>query len=115
MRTQPPQLVGTSVLLVEDERDVRDMLAEGLKWHGARVYAADCAETAWRLFGEAKPRIIVADLGLPGVDGFQFLKEIRSLPKSAGGATPERLSFGGGTLLPDVHTKDTTDTTGTKF
>ena len=88
MRLRPQQLAGTSVLVVEDERDVRETIAEGLRWQGAQVYAADCAEDALRLFAEARPRIIVADLGLPGVDGFQFLQEVRSLPKSEGGATP---------------------------
>ena len=85
---QPRQLAGMSVLVVEDERDVRETIAEGLRWQGAQVHAADCAETAWQMFAQEKPRIIVADLGLPGVDGFQFLKQIRSLPKSEGGGTP---------------------------
>ena len=88
MQIRPHQLAGTSVLLVEDEPDVRETIAEGLRWQGARVYAADSAEAALRMFGDAKPRIIVADLGLPGADGFQFLKQIRSLPTSEGGATP---------------------------
>jgi CheY-like chemotaxis protein len=88
MVLQPRQLTGMSVLLVEDERDVRETIAAGLAWQGADVYAADSAEAAWRMFGQAKPRIIVADLGLPGADGLQFLRQIRSLPKSEGGATP---------------------------
>ena len=88
MNLQPRQLEGTSVLLVEDERDVRETIAAGLTWQGANVYAADSAEAALRMFGEAKPRIIVADLGLPGADGLQFLKQIRALPRSEGGATP---------------------------
>jgi CheY-like chemotaxis protein len=88
MVLQPRQLTGMSVLLVEDERDVRETIAAGLAWQGADVYAADSAEAAWRMFGQAKPRIIVADLGLPGADGLQFLRQIRSLPKSEGGGTP---------------------------
>ena len=88
MHLQPRQLAGTSVLLVEDERDVRETIAAGLTWQGASVYAAASAEDAWRMFDEAKPRVIVADLGLPGVDGFEFLKQIRSLPRSQGGAIP---------------------------
>ena len=82
------QLRGMSVLLVEDEVDVREAIAEGLRAHGARVHEADSAEGGLRIFDEEKPRIIVADLGLPGVDGFEFLKAIRSLPKSEGGHTP---------------------------
>jgi CheY-like chemotaxis protein len=88
MHLQPRQLTGTSVLLVEDERDVRETIAAGLTWQGANVYAADSAEAGWRMFGQARPCVIVADLGLPGADGFQFLRQIRSLPKSEGGATP---------------------------
>ena len=76
------------MLLVEDERDVREAIAAGLSWQGANVHAADSAEAALRMFSQAKPSIIVADLGLPGLDGLQMLRQIRSLPKSEGGATP---------------------------
>lgn len=81
-------LAGMSVLLVEDEPDVRETIAEGLRQHGAKVFEADSAGAALRLFDAERPRIIVADLRLPDLDGYQFLETIRSRPKSEGGRTP---------------------------
>jgi CheY-like chemotaxis protein len=83
-----PKLTGLSVLLLEDQADTRETIAEGLRLQGARVVEADSAAVALRLFEVEKPRVIVADIGLPDVDGFTFLYTIRSLPKSEGGCTP---------------------------
>jgi hypothetical protein len=58
-------------LYVEDDADTRDMMATGLRFHGARVMTAETAQMALQLFEARQPDVIVSDLFLPDVDGAQ--------------------------------------------
>ena len=70
-------LDGVRVLLVEDHEDSRDTLSSYLRLFGATVVAlktAWCALDAWKTFD---PHVLVSDLELPNLDGWQMLKQMR--------------------------------------
>jgi len=83
-----PRIDGMRVLLVEDEPDAREFLAELLASRGAAVDVAGSVAEAYERLGEAVPDVIVSDIGMPVVDGYQFARELRSLPTERGGRTP---------------------------
>lgn len=69
------------VLLVEDSTDTRTLLAESLEMMGYKVREASCAEEGLELLRRhCLPDIILADIGLPGMNGYEFLKSARTLP-----------------------------------
>jgi signal transduction histidine kinase len=72
------QLSRKSVLLVEDNKDLADGLAELLKLHGAHVRVAYDGPSAIKSALEAVPDIILCDLGLPGMDGFAIARACRA-------------------------------------
>ena len=60
------------VLVVEDDRDSREMYAELLAHSGFRVAEAADAPNALQKIRERRPDIITADMGLPGLDGYEL-------------------------------------------
>lgn len=70
-------LRGVHVLAVDDDADARSLVAELLRAAGARVSTAGSALEALRLLEANQPGILVADLGMPRVDGFQLISQIR--------------------------------------
>jgi two-component system, chemotaxis family, CheB/CheR fusion protein len=73
----------TRVLLVEDSADVLYLLNLELEWRGYEIHTAADAMTALEAARQVLPDIIVSDLGLPDVDGFEFIRRVRGLPKLA--------------------------------
>ena len=73
----------TRVLLVEDSVDVLYMLQLELEWMGYAVVAAADANAALEEALRNRPDIIVSDLGMPGVDGFEFIERLRAIPHLA--------------------------------
>ncbi|HEX3760035.1 MAG TPA: PAS domain S-box protein [Kofleriaceae bacterium] len=71
------------LLLVEDNQDTRTMLTETLSQLDYTVLAADSAEVALEILGRQPADVIVADVGLPGMDGYDFLRAARRLPTAA--------------------------------
>jgi two-component system, OmpR family, copper resistance phosphate regulon response regulator CusR len=65
------------LLIAEDDRKVREALAEGLRAHGYLVTAVGSAEEALRRLADERPRMVVLDIGLPGQDGYAVLREVR--------------------------------------
>ncbi len=76
--TEPMRLDGVHVLLVDDEEDTLAMFREALETAGARVREARTADDAIREHDEQAPDVLVADLGLPGTDGFELLRIVRT-------------------------------------
>jgi PAS domain S-box-containing protein len=70
-------LTGVSVLAVDDETDALALVCEILEAAGARVTTASSAADALKLLDAGAPDVIVADLGMPQVDGFQFIDRVR--------------------------------------
>src|SRR5581483_8925128 len=66
-----------SVLVVDDEPQIRRFLRTSLDVHGYGVDEAQTARDAIQLFASTKPDLVVLDLGLPDADGFHVLKTLR--------------------------------------
>ena len=79
---------GMNILLVEDDKDSRDMLEMALSIYGVRVESAESAAEAFEKVRLSKPDVLVSDIGLPGEDGYDLIKKVRGLPDSEGGRTP---------------------------
>ena len=82
------QLDGTTVLVVDDEPDARDLIERLLVERDARVFKAESAERALQILNAERPDIIVSDIGMPQMDGYDFIRAVRSLPADSGGKTP---------------------------
>jgi CheY-like chemotaxis protein len=77
-RTALPGLDRLSILIVEDEPDARELVGRILEAHGARVTLAASAEEALRILDVSSPDVLVSDIGMPGMDGYQLMRRIRS-------------------------------------
>lgn len=67
------------ILIVEDDRRIRDMLRRGLVFEGYEVSTADDGEEALRLAREAMPDAMILDLMLPGIDGLEVCRRMRAV------------------------------------
>jgi signal transduction histidine kinase len=85
---EAPSLRGVRVLLVEDEADTRELVSFVLESNGAQVTAAASVLEALHRLKDARPTVIVSDIGMPHVDGYSFVRRVRALPADAGGRTP---------------------------
>ena len=65
------------IMVVDDEPDIRQLVAEILEDEGYRVVTADNAERARELHRSRKPDLILLDIWMPGQDGISLLKEWR--------------------------------------
>jgi DNA-binding response OmpR family regulator len=70
---------GTRILVVDDDADVRGLVRELLERAGAMVREATDGRQALRLLFDARPDVIVLDVTMPGLDGWQTLERIRDL------------------------------------
>ena len=68
----------TRVLLVEDERDLASLLAHNLRIEGFEVRAVEDGREALPLVRSWAPDLVLLDLMLPGMDGFEVLRAIRA-------------------------------------
>lgn len=70
----------TTVLVVDDYTDNRELFAEYLTFHGYRVLEASNGNDAITIAVEHLPDIILMDLSLPGIDGWEATKRLKSAP-----------------------------------
>ena len=68
-----------TVLVVEDERDIRDLLRRYLEREGHAVLTAGTGAEALRLLEDGAPDLVLLDLGLPDIDGFDVLRAATGL------------------------------------
>jgi signal transduction histidine kinase/CheY-like chemotaxis protein len=80
-----PNLQGVNVLVVDDEVDTRDLIVFTLQQYGAAVRAFASASLALDAFTVEKPDVLLSDIGMPGMDGYMLIRQIRSLPPEQGG------------------------------
>jgi signal transduction histidine kinase/CheY-like chemotaxis protein len=83
-----PALDGVRVLVVDDERDARDVMTTVLESHNAEVVAAASAEEALAALADATPDVLVCDIGMPGEDGYALIRKIRGRETEHGGRLP---------------------------
>jgi signal transduction histidine kinase/ActR/RegA family two-component response regulator len=83
-----PSLSGVQVLVVDDDADARDLLRSVLEAFGAQASAAASASEALEALTRARPHVLVSDIGMPGTDGYELIRQVRQLGAAEGGATP---------------------------
>jgi len=81
-------LSGVSVLVVDDDCDAREVIARILGDCHARVRIAASARDAFTALRADPPDILISDLGMPEVDGFELLAWVRALQRESGGQLP---------------------------
>jgi len=72
-----------TILIVDDEEDIRELVALNLKREGFDSLSCASGERAMELARSKQPVLIVLDLMLPGIDGLQVCKRLRADPKTA--------------------------------
>ena len=75
--------MGLRVLVVDDDVAVAESTAMLLRLEGHEIRCANSGEAALRLCREFQPEAVLLDIGLPGQDGYEIAREIRSLPGGA--------------------------------
>jgi len=75
----PPRLAGARVLLVDDDADTREMLRAVLESAGAEVVVSASAVETRAAFARAHPDLLIADIGMPGEDGYALMTSIRNM------------------------------------
>jgi CheY-like chemotaxis protein len=76
------------IVVVEDHDDARRYLGLFLGQLGARVTAARNAFEGLEAIRNTHPDLVLSDIKMPGMDGFELLKRIRALGSEAGGSVP---------------------------
>ena len=76
-RTDPTAARGVRVLLVEDTDTVRRAVALGLRSLGFEVTAVRGGEDALAVYTAVGPEVIITDLSMPGMDGFELIATLR--------------------------------------
>jgi CheY-like chemotaxis protein len=82
------ELSNMRVLVVDDDMDSRDFITFALEQAGALVMAVASAVEALEALSQFEPDVLVSDIGMPMVDGYQLLRQIRALPAEQGGQIP---------------------------
>jgi PAS domain S-box-containing protein len=82
------RLDGVRVLIVDDDTDTREFLKAGLEHCGADILLSGSAAEALASLKANSPDIIISDIGMPAVDGYQLINSVRALPPEEGGKIP---------------------------
>jgi CheY-like chemotaxis protein len=72
-------LRGVRLLVVDDQRDERELLAEILRRHGAEVRMAGGASEALEILPKFAPDVLLSDIAMPGEDGHVLMRRVRQL------------------------------------
>jgi CheY-like chemotaxis protein/nitrogen-specific signal transduction histidine kinase len=75
-----PDLNGVRVLLVDDEPDAREVIASALEIRGAIVTPSASAVDALQRLARSEFDVLLADIAMPDKDGYELIREIRSMP-----------------------------------
>ncbi|MEH2079738.1 MAG: response regulator [Nostoc sp.] len=81
-------LNGLQALLVDDNKDSREFIAFVLEQYGVQVTEADSADDALSSLGQAKFDLLISDIGMPDMDGYTLIRQIRKQSPDRGGEIP---------------------------
>jgi CheY-like chemotaxis protein len=81
-------LHGVTVLVTDDDEQSREIVAEYLQSHHARVHTASSVAQAFDLLQREHIDVLLADIAMPGEDGYSLIRKLRSSGISALAATP---------------------------
>ncbi|MEP6743633.1 MAG: PAS domain S-box protein [bacterium] len=73
----PSELQGLRILIVDDETDALDLISVELAQHGASVSAVSSAEEALHSLSQGKFDVLISDIGMPQMDGYDLIRQIR--------------------------------------
>jgi|YNPMSStandDraft_1061717.scaffolds.fasta_scaffold00023_57 two-component system alkaline phosphatase synthesis response regulator PhoP len=73
--------MATKILVIEDESNIRELLKDNLEYEGYEVYEAEDGETALKMVKESNYDLIILDLMLPKLNGYEFLKGVRKFDR----------------------------------
>ncbi len=90
LNNSPISLDGVQILVVDDDSDTRILLEIILEKNGAIVTVAASATEALTILEKSHPDILLSDIGMPQMDGYELIRQIRDLPsqKSLKGMFP---------------------------
>lgn len=71
-----------TILVIEDERDIRELLKFQLQQEGFKIETAETGEQALKILKTTKVSLILLDLMLPGMDGLEICRRLKSKPKT---------------------------------
>ena len=74
---EPPGLQGLRILIVDDETDALDLISMELAQHGAQVTGVASAEEALQALKKENFDVLISDIGMPQMDGYDLIREIR--------------------------------------
>jgi CheY-like chemotaxis protein len=83
-----PSLKSVRVLVVDDEDGAREIASAILTQAQAEVRTAASARDALAVMEEWRPDVLVADIGMPDVDGYEFMRQVRARSPQSGGDVP---------------------------
>ena len=69
---------GLTVLVVDDQRDSCELLAALFERHGARVVQCDSAESALGVLSDVEANLLIADIAMPDIDGYELIRRVRA-------------------------------------
>lgn len=72
------EMLPKKILVIEDDPDALKFITESLKRAGYRVTGAGSGEDGLEKFREEKSDLVILDIALPGIDGWEVLKKIKS-------------------------------------
>ena len=74
---------GKTILVIEDEEELREEIVDVLKYEGYQTLEADNGLSGLKLAQRHLPSMIISDISMPAMDGFQVLEEVRKRPQLA--------------------------------
>ncbi len=83
-----PELRGIRVLVVDDDDDSRDLVVSILEKCEAITSSACSAQQALSLIEQEVPDVLVSDIGMPGMDGYELVRAVRALPNTRAQRVP---------------------------
>jgi signal transduction histidine kinase len=84
----PAMLTGLRLLVVDDDPGARELITGMLAGFGAQVIVAEGGQAALQLLFAERPDVLIADLGMPEMDGYALIEQVRALDPDFGGKTP---------------------------
>jgi CheY-like chemotaxis protein len=88
VQAEPIDLSGVQILVVDDEADARELIKHVLTQHGAEVRVAGSAPQALEMLRAHRPDVLISDIGMPHMDGYDLIRRVRTLRPLAGKRLP---------------------------
>lgn len=81
-RAETPSLEGLRILIIDDETDALDLISVELAQHGAKVTATSNAQDALKALEGSEFDLLISDIGMPNLDGYEMIRQIRAQENS---------------------------------